>query len=82
MNAIEVTILGGPFDGNRYTVRAGSSSLRLMIKPPLIENADDKSWIPIYEMSIPIYLTRNGYRADWALAEPTDPGTRSTGDTP
>jgi hypothetical protein len=82
MNAIEVTILGGPFDGNTYTVRAGSHNLRLAIRPPMTASDDEKPWIPIYEMSIPIYLTRNGYRAGWALAEPTDPGTRSTGDTP
>jgi hypothetical protein len=77
MNAIEVTILGGPFDGTVRAVRAGSPNLRLEIRPPMPAD-DGESWVAYYGVDIPIHLTRNGYRADWASRR----STTTTGDTP
>lgn len=82
MSTMEVTILGGPHDGLVVSVAPHARRIRVQIMSPAPAVGNEKQWVPFQEVDVPIYLTRNGYRADWALAEPTDPDTRTTGGTP
>jgi hypothetical protein len=63
---MEVTIVGGPFDGEIFGVPLGSTDLHLNVKTPVPAAGDNTPWVPFYEIGVPIHLTRNGYRAKWS----------------
>ena len=74
--SIEVEWVGGPFDGRRFAWRGPHDRIIMSAPAQLLSAAadpdDPMAPIEVDVLAVPVRLTRNGYRAYWADARPTN----------